>query len=133
MTDSTTRRAALTVADHAQDASDCRELLTMLGLFQPKPKRGRPRGEYGHGHPTKYTQGCRCPKCRAAHAERHQKQQRRRMSDPVAADRAGHGKASTYQNYGCRCRPCTEANTAKSLAYKARRRERQALAEAGGA
>jgi hypothetical protein len=54
------------------------------------------------------------------------------MSDPEAADRAGHGNASTYQNYGCRCRPCTDANTAKSLAYKARRRERAAMADAGG-
>lgn len=68
----------------------------------------------------------------AKNAERQRVQQRRRIGDPEAADRAGHGNASTYQNYGCRCRPCTEANTAKSLAYKARRRERAALAETGG-
>lgn len=128
------RTATLTVAAHAKDAADCRQLLDMLGI-NPKPKRGRgrPRGEYEHGDARKYAQGCRCDDCRAAHAERHRGQQRRRMSDPEAADRAGHGNASTYQNYGCRCRPCTEANSAKSVAYKAQRRERAALAETGGA
>lgn len=127
-----TRKAMLTVAAHAKNADDCRQLLAMLGITPTKPKRGpgRPRGEYDHGHPTRYAQGCRCTKCRAANAERCRGQQRRRMSDPEAADRAGHGEASTYQNYGCRCRPCTEANSAKSVAYKARRRA--ALAETGG-
>jgi len=131
----TTRKAMLTVAAHAKNADDCRQLLAMLGIDSAaaKPKRGRPRGEYGHGHPSKYAQGCRCTECRAANAERQRVQQRRRVGDPEAADRAGHGNASTYQNYGCRCRPCTEANTAKSLAYKARRRERAALAKSGGA
>lgn len=130
----TTRRAALTVAAHAKDADDCRQLLAMLGITLPKPKRkpGRPPVDYGHGDYRTYAKGCRCNDCRAANAERHRGQQRRRVSDPEAADRAGHGNASTYQNYGCRCRPCTEANSAKSLAYKARRRERVALAEIGG-
>ncbi|MDX2841445.1 hypothetical protein PV377_21135 [Streptomyces ipomoeae] len=129
----TNRKAMLTVAAHAKNADDCRQLLDMLGITPAAPKRrGRPRGEYGHGHPTRYAQGCRCTECRAANAERQRVQQRRRIGDPEAADRAGHGNASTYQNYGCRCRPCTEANTAKSLAYKARRRERAALAETGG-
>jgi hypothetical protein len=130
-----TRKAMLAVAAHAKDADDCRQLLAALGITPSKPKQGpgRPRGEYDHGHPTKYAQGCRCTKCRAGNAERCRGQQRRRVSDPEAADRAGHGNASTYQNYGCRCRPCTEANSAKSLAYKTRRRERAALAETGGA
>lgn len=133
MTD-TIRSAALTVAAYTKDAADCRQLLDMLGI-NPAPKRGRgrPRGEYEHGDAKKYAQGCRCTECRSAHAERHRMQQQRRLSDPKAADRAGHGNASTYQNYGCRCRPCTEANTAKSLAYKAQRRQRTALAELGGA
>lgn len=128
-----TRKAMLTVASRARNADDCRLLLDKLGI-KPTPKRGRglPRGEYRHGDARKYAQGCHCTECRAAHAERHQEQQRRRMSDPAAADRAGHGKASTYQNYACRCVPCTEANSAKSAAYKAQRRERAALAATGG-
>jgi hypothetical protein len=129
----TARKAMLTVAAHAKDADDCRELLAMLGITPPEPKRGRgrPRGEYEHGTPAKYSQGCRCTKCRDANTARCRSQQRRRVSDPEGADRAGHGKASTYQNYGCRCRPCTDANSAKSTAYKARRRA--ALAATGGA
>lgn len=127
------RKAALAVAAHSTSVAECRELLNMLGLpSKSKRGRGRPRGVYECGDARKYAQGCRCTDCRAGHAERHREQQQRRVSDPKAADRAGHGKASTYQNYGCRCRPCTEANTAKSLAYKAQRRERAALVESGG-
>lgn len=130
----TNRRAVLAVAAHARDAAECRELLDMLGITPPKPKRGRgrPPVDHGHGDYRTYAKGCRCTDCRAANAKRQRGQQRRRVADPEAADRAGHGNASTYQNYGCRCRPCTEANSAKSLAYKARRRERAALAEIGG-
>jgi len=118
------RSAALFVASRATSAADCRELLDALGLLDAPAatrKRGRPRGDYPHGHAARYTQGCRCQECTAANTERCRGQQRRRVADPAAADRAGHGKASTYQNYGCRCRPCTEANSAKSVAYKARR------------
>lgn len=128
-----TRKAMLTVASHARDAAECRELLAMLGI-KPTPKRGRgrPRGEYEHGDARKYAQGCHCTDCRAGNAERHREQQERRVADPKAADRAGHGSASTYQNYGCRCRPCTDANAVKSAAYKAQRRQRAALAGPGG-
>ncbi|MFE9448361.1 hypothetical protein [Streptomyces sp. NPDC006739] len=119
--------AALFVASQAHDADDCRALLAMLGLTPtPKRKRGRPRGNHGHGHPARYAQGCRCPECRAANADRCRGLQERRVADPEAADRAGHGNASTYQNYGCRCRPCTEANSAKSLAYKQAQRAKRA-------
>ncbi len=122
------KRAALYTASQARDVDDARELLDALGLLPAEPKRGpgRPRGEYDHGHPTRYAQGCRCTKCRAANAERCRGQQERRVADPEAADRAGHGNASTYQNYGCRCRPCTDANSAKSAAYKAARRPKRA-------
>lgn len=87
---------------------------------------------YQHGDPRRYSNGCRCPKCRTAHAKRHREQSLRRAADPANADLAGHGKASTYQNYRCRCRPCTAANSAKSVAYRAQRRERAALVESGG-
>lgn len=129
-----TRRAALTVASRAQDVDDCRLLLAMLDITLPRLKRGpgRPQVDYGCGDHRTYAKGCRCDDCRAANVERCRRQQERRVSDPEAADRAGHGKASTYQNYDCRCRPCTEANSAKSVAYKAQRRERAALAELGG-
>lgn len=128
------RKAVLTVASHARDAGECRALLAMLGITPPARKRkpGRPQVDHGHGDHRTYAKGCRCTRCRAANAERCRRQQERRISDPEAADRAGHGKASTYQNYNCRCRPCTEANSAKSLAYKAQRRERAALVETGG-
>lgn len=123
------RKAALQVALHGRSVEERRELLAMLGLTpNVKRGRGRPRGTYGHGHPSRYAQGCRCTKCRAANAERCRGQQRRRTADPNGADRAGHGKASTYQNYGCRCRPCTEANSAKSVAYKAARRQKAGAA-----
>jgi hypothetical protein len=126
-TDEQQHAAALFVASRATDADDCRELLAMLGLTPAeKRKPGRPRGEYDHGDPGRYSQGCRCQKCRDANTERCRGQQRRRVGDPEAADRAGHGRASTYQNYGCRCRPCTDANSAKSVAYKQARRAKQA-------
>lgn len=121
-------RAALQVVLYGRSVEERKELLAALGLT-PTRRRGpeRPRGDYGHGHPARYSQGCRCEKCRAAHAARHAEAQTRRVADSAAADRAGHGKASTYQNYGCRCRPCTDANTAKSAAYKARRAKRAAV------
>lgn len=129
-----TRKAVLTVAAHARDAAECRELLAMLGITPPARKRkpGRPEVNHGHGDHRTYAKGCHCARCRAANVERCRRQQERRISDPEAADRAGHGNASTYQNYACRCRPCTEANSVKSAAYKAQRRERAALAELGG-
>lgn len=116
--------AARYIASRATDSADCRELLDALGLLAAATQRGpgRPRGEYPHGHPGRYAQGCRCNDCTAANTERCRNQQQRRVADPTAADRAGHGNASTYQNYGCRCRPCTEANSAKSAAYKQAKR-----------
>ena len=58
---------------------------------------------------------CRCPDCRAAHAQRIRKQQqRRRGTEPPQ-----HGTENGYLHYGCRCRACTDA------AGKARRRREQ--------
>lgn len=128
MTD-TTRRAMLAVADHARDADDCRELLDMLGLAPKAPKRkpGRPPVDHGHGDYRTYAKGCRCDKCRDAQRERCAEARARRAADPTSADRAGHGKASTYKNHGCRCTACSKANTADVLAFKRRKR---ALAKA---
>lgn len=70
--------------------------------------------------------------CRACHREAARAQRQRKTFDPVVAERAGHGKASTYRYHGCRCRECRAANSADVAAYRARRRERDALAEIGG-
>jgi hypothetical protein len=132
-----TRRAAVAAADRAHDADDLRLLLAMLGLAEPKPNRqggrGRPPVDHGHGHYRTYAKGCRCAACRKANSEQWAQQVAERSQDPSAADRAGHGKPSTYKNYGCRCTACRAANTADVNAYRARRRERTALAETGGA
>ena len=92
---------------------------------QLAPKKGRPRGIYDHGSLPSYTQGCRCQPCKDAHAQRCRENKARRMVIPGGADRAGHGKASTYANYGCRCRPCTDANSAACVAYKRARRQKE--------
>lgn len=132
---SDTRKALLVVAAHAKNADDCRELLDMLGITPPKPKRrhGRPRVDHGHGDHRTYQNGCRCDDCRDAMRLRAAEQRAKRKANPSGADRAGHGKAATYRNHGCRCAECTTAHTADCTAYKARRRERAALAATGGA
>jgi hypothetical protein len=130
------RRAAVTVADRATGPDDLRLLLAMLGLdaLAPKPTRrpGRPPVDHGHGDYRTYKKGCRCAACRDAHRNYCAGQRSVRKQEPSSADRAGHGKPSTYKNHGCRCTPCSKANTADVAAYRARRRERE-LAETGGA
>jgi len=131
------RKAALAVADRGRDADDCRQLLDMLGLLAeltpaPKKRRGRPPVDHGHGDYRTYRKGCRCDACRKANSDRYAEEVAARREDPSAANRAGHGKPSTYKNYGCRCDACSKANTADVAAYRARRREQQ-LAETGGA
>jgi len=129
----TSRRAALAVADRATGPDDLRQLLAMLGLAEPQPKRrGRPPVDHGHGDYRTYRKGCRCAACRKANSNQYAKEVAARREDPSAADRAGHGKPSTYKNYACRCTPCSKANTADVNAYRARRREQQ-LAKTGGA
>ncbi|MFI0768573.1 hypothetical protein ACH4TQ_27355 [Streptomyces sp. NPDC021218] len=122
-----TRKAALVVADRSRGPADCRQLLEALGLVLPAPKRrGRPRGEYDHGHPAKYAQGCRCDACRAANTRRCARIRADSVADPTRADRAGHGKASTYSNHGCRCDACQAANKEKSATQRAARKARAA-------
>lgn len=130
-------KAARTVASRSEDAAECRQLLEMLGLLTqlaptPKRKPGRPPVHHGHGDHRTYGKGCRCGDCREAHRAFMAARRAAWASDPSAADRAGHGKMTTYRNYHCRCGPCTAANSAGVTAYRARRRER-ALAESGGA
>lgn len=126
-----TDRARLTVAAYSRDAADCRELLDMLGLLPAKPKRmGRPPVERGHGDYRTYRKGCRCDACREDHRRQSSLDRQERAKDPSAADRAGHGSASTYKNYACRCESCRDAHTAYLAAGRARRRERVAM---GGA
>ncbi|MGW6454995.1 hypothetical protein ACWF94_03570 [Streptomyces sp. NPDC055078] len=114
-------RARRTVAAHATSAADCRDLLATLGILPQPPKRrsGRPPVDHGHGHHATYAKGCRCDACRIY----CRTWRARRAQDPAAADRAGHGKPSTYKNYGCRCAPCAEAHSAQCAARNARRRE----------
>ncbi|MFJ7417933.1 hypothetical protein ACIQXD_04890 [Streptomyces uncialis] len=126
------RKAALAVADRARDADDCRLLLAMLGVAQPPPKakrRGRPPVDHGHGHHTTYFKGCRCADCREAYRVHAAAYRSKWQADPASADRAGHGKLSTYRNHGCRCDRCREANRVAVNRYRARRRQRAAAAE----
>lgn len=133
--ETTARRAMLAVAAHAHDAAECRELLGMLGIIPQKSKRrpGRPSANCGHGDHRAYQKGCRCDDCRNAYRLYAASLRAKWQDDPTSADRAGHGKASTYRNHGCRCTKCTEANRADCAARRDRRRERAALTETGGA
>lgn len=111
------------VAAASRDADDCRELLLMLGLIEkPKRKRGRPRIERDHGDPRKYKQGCRCEKCQAANTAKYRTWRNEGRTEPARADRAGHGKASTYKNHGCRCDLCRAAHSEHMKIYMAARR-----------
>jgi hypothetical protein len=47
----------------------------------------------------------------------------RRRLDPTGADRAGHGKRSTYVNWFCRCLPCRAASSNAQRAQRERRKE----------
>ncbi|MEV4246996.1 hypothetical protein AB0J63_26730 [Streptosporangium canum] len=121
------QNAALTVADHARDADDCALLLDMLGLLPEKSREAQQKlMEHqggGRGSFSAYLGGCRCNACRAANAAVRQRDRQRAKADPRRADRAGHGKDSTYKNHGCRCDACRAAHAAWSSAYKVRRRQ----------
>jgi hypothetical protein len=128
------RRAQLTVASHSRTPDECRELLDMLGLLTAERRKpGRPAVDHGHGHRRTYDKGCRCADCREAHRLYFAKQRAKWAKDPSAADRAGHGKPSTYKNYSCRCEPCTREHSAYLAAGRDRRRQRAAASLTGGA
>ncbi|MGW1615733.1 hypothetical protein ACWCQZ_41055 [Streptomyces sp. NPDC002285] len=128
------RNVLLAVAARSRDADDCRQLLDMLGIALPKPKRrpGRPSVDHGHGDHRTYHKGCRCDGCREAFRVYAAGLRAKWRADPSSADRAGHGKSTTYRNHACRCDACREANRIAINEYRARRRERAALAETGG-
>jgi hypothetical protein len=73
-----------------------------------------------HGHVNTYKNGCRCEACRTANSVYQAAGNVRRSADPALADRAGHGKPSTYVNYACRCDAC---RAAVSAVQRARRKE----------
>ncbi|MFI6491276.1 hypothetical protein [Streptomyces sp. NPDC050564] len=98
-----------------------------VGTPRKQRERGKSLADHEHGHPRTYAKGCRCDACRAANAQRCASQRAARAQDSTSADRAGHGKASTYKNHGCRCTACSKANTAAVTDFKRRKR---ALVEA---
>ncbi|MER7813726.1 hypothetical protein ABZ714_30815 [Streptomyces sp. NPDC006798] len=111
-------RARRAYRKHRQAAIDA-------GEIQPGSSAGRPRGTHDHGDHRRYAQGCRCGLCRAAHTAQNRVWRAQRAADPAAADRAGHGKASTYTNYLCRCDLCVAAHSALMAAnHQARKRAR---------
>jgi len=127
------RQAALAIASRAADGDDCRLLLAMLGITTSQAKRGHGRPPvdhgHGHGHYITYAKGCRCADCRNAHRIDAAERRARWATTSAGADHAGHGKASTYRNYRCRCTACTAANSRANKDYRARLRQRVALAE----
>lgn len=75
-----------------------------------------------HGRASSYKDGCRCSECREANRVYQAGANARRAEQSDAADRAGHGKRSTYANYRCRCDACRAANSAACREYRERRR-----------
>ncbi|MFK0140660.1 hypothetical protein [Streptomyces murinus] len=76
-----------------------------------------------HGDVNTYKSGCRCALCREANRIYQAAANARRYADPAGADRAGHGKRSTYVNWGCRCPLCSAASSNTQRAQRQRRKE----------
>lgn len=79
-------------------------------------------GGGAHGKRATYLAGCRCRSCRAANTAMCRQRVVRSVADPSRADRAGHGKASTYSNHGCRCGACKAAHSARMAGATERKR-----------
>lgn len=77
-----------------------------------------------HGHVNNYKNGCRCDACRNANRTYQNAANARRRMDPAGADRAGHGKRSTYVNWSCRCDACCIASYDAQRGQRQRRKER---------
>lgn len=74
---------------------------------------------------TGYRRKCRCAECRKANTNAQNRRKAARLADPTAADRAGHGKYTTYINYGCRCALCKQAQSEANRRNYERRMQRQ--------
>lgn len=82
-------------------------------LSADDPRHGTPNG-YGN-------LGCRCARCRAAHAANHSAyMKRQREAGRVIGS---HGSSVAYDT-GCRCDECRIAHNARSVVKKRRIRER---------
>jgi hypothetical protein len=79
-----------------------------------------------HGNRSRYTAGCRCPRCTAAHNDYQRDLQRRRRAHGLPPGDPRHGSMTGYDNHGCRCTPCREAAT------RLRQRRRQQAVELSG-
>jgi hypothetical protein len=102
---------------------ECRSRRSQEARAKKQAAAGKPRLTVITHGASRYNSGCRCDICRAGKAQRQRDAVARRAQDPAAADRAGHGKQSTYRNTGCRCTPCATANRDAVRAARARKKE----------
>lgn len=97
-----------------------------------KLRRADPR----HGTENGYRNwGCRCSRCRTAHAEytAHEVEKRRALrvndgSGTMIAVGIEHGGKWSYRNHRCECGPCRSAHRDQVAEYRRRKAERNAAA-----
>jgi Zn ribbon nucleic-acid-binding protein len=73
-----------------------------------------------HGRRSRYTAGCRCPRCSEAHRDYQRELQAKRRAHGLPSDDPRHGTMTGYDNHGCRCPRC------RAAAQHARLKRRQA-------
>lgn len=79
---------------------------------------------FEHGSSGYTNHKCRCPVCRAGHAEMvAARRAERRASHPEDNPLLDHGNYNTYINWGCKCAPCRTAHLANNRRYRNRRKE----------
>ena len=83
--------------------------------------RGRPiegDDDPRHGTENAYSNlGCRCTRCRGAHADAYYAQAQKPRVLPPGDPR--HGNITGYTYWHCRCAACSAANAARSQARRA--------------
>lgn len=62
-----------------------------------------------HGTDSRYQAGCRCKKCRRAHAADQYRNKINRAMSLIEPGDARHGE-NGYMNYYCRCRVCRDGH-----------------------